>query len=159
MKVIAHRAKDGSNWEKQNEPKQIEIMIKHGFDCEIDLRVINNLLYLGHDLPEYEIFEDFLINNSEHLFIHCKDFASIKYLKYYEEKYGIRFHYFTHENDRYHLTSLNKILTSDLSTISEDIIYISPELFGNKFAKLNENILKQLYGIMTAMPLEYENLL
>lgn len=156
MKIIVHRGTDYLNKENENKPESILKFISLGYNCEIDLRVIDNKLYLGHDLPQYEIDSGFIIDNYKNLFIHCKNFNAIRYLKDWEDKYSeIFFHYFTHENDKYHLTSLNKVLTNDTQYLNNHTIYISPELFGHPFNKLDKSIKDKLWAIMTKNPFAY----
>ena len=53
MRIIAHRANlYGKEKEKENRIEQMELCIENGYDVEIDLRIINNEIYLGHDEPE-----------------------------------------------------------------------------------------------------------
>ena len=60
MKYIAHRGLlDGPNKEKENKPEQIEYTLKQGFDCEIDVWKIDEIFFLGHDSPQYEIEKQF----------------------------------------------------------------------------------------------------
>jgi hypothetical protein len=56
MKLIAHRGLvDGPNATTENHPDQIKTAWSLGFDCEIDLRVVDGKLWLGHDEPQYQI--------------------------------------------------------------------------------------------------------
>ena len=59
MKIIAHRANiNGSNFASENRLSQIKKCIELGYDIEIDIRFLNNKLYLGHDNPQEIISED-----------------------------------------------------------------------------------------------------
>ena len=54
--LIAHRGNtEGRNIAKENSPLYIDDAISKGFDVEIDLRLVNEQLFLGHDLPQYKI--------------------------------------------------------------------------------------------------------
>ena len=54
MKFISHRGNTQStNLNEENNPNYIEKAIELGFEVEIDLRVHNNNLYLGHDKNQY----------------------------------------------------------------------------------------------------------
>ena len=86
MKLIAHRGNiNGVNKIKENEPEYILEAIKLKYDCEIDVRLIDNILYLGHDLPSYQIDINFLLNNSTKLWIHCKNYEALGYLIQYKD--------------------------------------------------------------------------
>ena len=61
MKLIAHRGNiNGPNKEKENKPEYIIEAINKGYYVEIDLWLIDDKLYLGHDNPQYVIEETFL---------------------------------------------------------------------------------------------------
>ena len=67
MKLIAHRGNiNGPNQEMENNPDYILNTLRFGYDCEIDVHLINNELYLGHDAPTYKITVDFLLKNQPH---------------------------------------------------------------------------------------------
>ena len=56
MKFIAHRGNlNGPEPDKENSITQIKKCIELGFDVEIDLRVINEELWLGHDQPKVKV--------------------------------------------------------------------------------------------------------
>ena len=60
---IAHRGNvNGKNESRENSPDYIMEAISLGFYAEIDVWVINDKIYLGHDGPQYEIQKDFLEN-------------------------------------------------------------------------------------------------
>ena len=55
MIFIAHRGLiTGPDFEKENKVATIDFAIKDGFDAEVDLWVLDNKLYLGHDLKDIE---------------------------------------------------------------------------------------------------------
>ena len=60
MIYIAHRGNLNGPNKDENKPEYIKKSISLGFDCEIDIRYINNILYLGHDTPDYKIDLQFL---------------------------------------------------------------------------------------------------
>ena len=56
MKIISHRGNiDGVNTDTENDPNQIDKVIHMGYDVEIDLRIKDDRLFLGHDYLQYEI--------------------------------------------------------------------------------------------------------
>jgi hypothetical protein len=77
MKLIAHRGNVyGPNPELENQPQYILNALSLDYDCEIDVRYINGIYFLGHDNPDYEIGLDFLLKFSHKLWIHCKNFEA-----------------------------------------------------------------------------------
>lgn len=105
MKIISHRGNlNGKNIELENRPDYILEAINKGFDVEIDLRVKDNQLFLGHDIPQYKIDQDFLETNKDSLWIHCKEIEALKKIKNIK---GLN--YFSHHRDDFVLTSLNYV--------------------------------------------------
>ena len=80
--LISHRGNtNGSDIDKENSPTTIAQTINNGFDCEVDLRVVENKLFLGHDLPQFQIELSFLNEFKDKLWIHCKNFEALNYMK------------------------------------------------------------------------------
>ena len=103
MKIISHRGNlFGSNPKTENTSKQISLAIETGFDVEIDLWVINEEPYLGHDNPEHPTTIEFLNQNSSYLWIHCKNIEALTWIR----NKNTKFNYFWHEKDKVTLTSL-----------------------------------------------------
>lgn len=80
MKLIAHRGLIDydpglGSPNNENQPPQIEIAIKAGFDIEIDLRYDEGKMYLGHDTTQYEVQDYTLADWSKNctVYAHCKD--------------------------------------------------------------------------------------
>ena len=60
MKIISHRGNlNGVDSKNENKPETIVKALDLGFDVEIDIRVINGEIYLGHDEPQYKIDLEF----------------------------------------------------------------------------------------------------
>jgi hypothetical protein len=99
--AIAHRGNTkGAFPEMENKPEYIDAVLLRGFHAEIDLRVIDGKLFLGHDTPDYEISLDWLMFRKFQLWIHCKNFEALQLLG------NTDLNYFWHENDAYTITSL-----------------------------------------------------
>jgi len=65
MILISHRGNiNGKNPTRENSPDYIMETISMGYDVEIDIWLIDNDLFLGHDNPQYKIDIDWLKNNS-----------------------------------------------------------------------------------------------
>jgi hypothetical protein len=105
MKLISHRGNlNGPNTEMENNPKYVEEAILRGYDVEIDVRVKEGKLYLGHDEPQYPLDIDWLEKYANKLWLHCKDTEVMS--KFVElDPRGANLHYFWHENDTLTLTS------------------------------------------------------
>lgn len=148
MKIIAHRANiNGSNFASENRLSQIKKCIELGYDIEIDIRFLNNKLYLGHDNPQEIICEDVLFEIKERCWIHCKNLEAINYFN----KFGIIYNYFWHENDKYTLTSKGFIWTYPGGSLCQNSICVMPELElpQNNLSNLKQ---KNFAGICTDFP-------
>lgn len=146
-KIISHRGNlDGKNIELENNPEQIKKVLNMGFDVEIDLRIKNNKLYLGHDEPQYEIDKDFLF--LEGLWIHCKDILAATYCINYAEYLNI----FVHDKEDYALTTQKYIWVYPGKYICTGAksIAVLPELVENWD-------ISNAYGVCTDFPLKYSN--
>ena len=63
MKLIAHRGNtSGPNIDKENDPEYLIQAVDKGFDCEVDVWVIEDKIWLGHDKPTYEVDANFISN-------------------------------------------------------------------------------------------------
>lgn len=101
---ISHRGNlFGKNIEKENSVSYIENAFLFDVDVEIDVWLIENAWYSGHDKPEFEINFEWLQKNDKKFWIHCKNIDSLIALQ------ETNFNYFWHENDKATLTSKNYI--------------------------------------------------
>jgi hypothetical protein len=108
MIKISHRGNlYGPNKELENSPEYIIQAINSGYNVEIDFWVVDNLLYLGHDYPQYKIDQFFLDSYIKKIWLHCKNLDALSYVvnkpKYYKG--------FWHENDKYTITTNHYIWT------------------------------------------------
>ena len=155
MIVISHRGILEGELDVENSPDAIEYAIKLGFYVEVDLRFIDNKLFLGHDQPQYEITYEFLEKNWNKLLVHCKNIQALIYMNNF---YPFSF-YFSNQSDNFTITSTNKVLTNSLDIFDINTLYLSPELYGHKFTKLSPYICNNLLGVITDFPLQYEEYL
>lgn len=88
----------------ENNPRSIENALDQGFHCEIDLHIVDNDFYLGHDEPDYKVDESFLFRNG--MWIHAKNFAAFNWVLSTDGING-----FYHDRDDYALTSVGFIWT------------------------------------------------
>jgi len=138
MKLISHRGNIfKKNIDLENSPSYIDEAIDNLYDVEIDLWFMENKIYLGHDKPQYQINLDFLTQRQEKIWIHCKNFDSLRLL------YGTNFNFFWHEKDKYTLTSKGIIWAYPGQNLSEECVCVMPETINN----YNEEEIKKCYGI------------
>jgi hypothetical protein len=156
MKLIAHRGNiNGPNKELENSPNQILNTLSLGYDCEIDVHLINNNLYLGHDEPQYSIDINFLLENKDKLWIHCKNMEALVFLNEYKE-----LNIFWHENDKYTLTSKNYIWSYIGVETNSKIVCVMPELIGKNYENIVMKKIKEnsLFYLCTDYCINYENI-
>ena len=103
----------------ENSPSYIMAAVDSGFDVEVDVWKVDDLIYLGHDQPQYLIDLSFL--NNERFWCHCKNIDALHYLL--EE--GIRC--FFHSTDDVTLTSDGYIWTYPGKKITKKSICVLPE--------------------------------
>ena len=129
MILISHRGNiNGPNINLENDPDYVNKTIKQGFDCEIDVRIIDNEIYLGHDKPQHLIDIGWLYARRNNLWIHCKDLQTFSRFNTHYNK----FNYFFHDSDLGVLTSHSYIWS--INNVDNGIL-VMPELFDNKLNK------------------------
>lgn len=141
MIPISHRGNlDGRIIELENNKSYIEKAIKDGYDVEIDIRFKNNSLWLGHDEPQEEISIDWLIENSNKLWIHCKDLNSIMFIR---KSNLTQLNYFGHSLDSFVLTSKGFLFCLPSNDLDKNCVLVMPEFFD--FIPTNNN----MHGVLT----------
>jgi hypothetical protein len=124
MKLIAHRGNiNGPNLEKENHPDYINKAIESGYDVEIDVWLINNKWYLGHNSPEYEIKYNFLFDSR--FWLHAKNGEAFD--KLLNDK-NYNFNVFWHTTEDWVLTSKKYIWTYPNKILYLNSICVLPEL-------------------------------
>jgi hypothetical protein len=120
MKLIAHRGLiNGPNKKLENQPHNLKSTLNLGYDCEVDLWMFDNRLYLGHDGPQYNVTPDFIENPK--LWIHAKNLEALNWLIRTE------LNYFWHQNDDYTLTSHKFIWAYPGKELTPHSICVMPE--------------------------------
>ena len=115
MKIISHRGNvRGPLPDKENRPSYIDCAIGNGYDVEIDVRLIDGQLWLGHDGPQYKVEHSWLQPRKEYLWIHCKDLEAAQECCEYQS--------FCHTSDPYTYTTTGKVWLHDLSMKVNDAI-------------------------------------
>lgn len=85
MKLISHRGNINSILvERENTTSYIDEAISQGYDVEIDVRLVYNKLFLGHDAPDYEIDLSWLMDRKKYLWVHTKNFDALSFLIDYD---------------------------------------------------------------------------
>ena len=122
MILISHRGNiEEKKPNQENKPEYIKKALFHGFDVEIDVWYIDNKYYLGHDLPQYEIKEDFLQNAN--LWCHAKNIEAL-----YKMKLNPLIHCFYHISDKVTLTSKGYLWTYPNNKLTDKSICVLPEI-------------------------------
>ena len=120
MKYIAHRGLfRGPDVNLENRPEQIELALQEGYDCEVDLWIVNSDFYLGHDYPDYPIDKKWLERLG--LWIHAKNLDALHWLTTTDLEY------FWHQDDDFVLTSHNYIWTFPGKELTERSVMVMPE--------------------------------
>lgn len=126
--IIAHRGLlDGPDSGLQNHPVQITKALGLGFHVEIDVWYIDDTWFLGHDGPEHSIDLDFLLRNSDKLWIHCKNLNAFFKFK---TDIGHQLNYFFHDTDAVVFTSKNLVWTyfGKRETMHHSSVCVMPEV-------------------------------
>lgn len=121
MILISHRGNiNGKEKESENNPEYINKALTEGYDVEIDVWFINNNFYLGHDIPQFIINKNYLLNTK--LWCHAKNIESLIEMSKYE------IHFFWHESDRVTLTSRKFIWAYPTKKFTKGTIGVLPEV-------------------------------
>ena len=132
MILISHRGNLNGPFESwENEPTYIDLAIKKGYDVEVDVWVKDNLLWLGHDKPQYGVDFKWFTNRLNKLWVHCKNIEALTFFKCC----GYSINYFWHETDTITLTSLNYIWAYPGKQPIKDSIAVMPEINSDDISK------------------------
>jgi hypothetical protein len=137
MKLISHRGNlIGKSNDLENHPDQIMSVLDQDYDCEIDLWVVSNQCYLGHDAPTHKIDWSFL--EKQGLWIHAKNIEAL-----YALSSNRKLNFFWHQEDDFTLTSQGYIWTYPGKPMTTNSVMVLPEWQDPDFKNLNLNC----YGI------------
>jgi hypothetical protein len=127
MILISHRGNvDGKNVELENKPSYIDESIALGYDVEIDVWMIDGVLFLGHDEPQYNITQEWLNLRYKRIWVHCKNMEAMEWFNTIDG-----FNYFWHENDTVTLTSKNYIWAYVGKQPIKRSIAVMPEIYND----------------------------
>ena len=133
----------GPDPKNENKIQQIEEVIKMGFDVEIDVRSIDDKIFLGHDDCIEEVKKDWIEERSNNLWIHCKNLDAVNLFS------KTSFNWFWHQQDDYTLTSKGFVWTYPCRSHSSKSIVVLPELCGDNYEFLCS-------GVCSDFPLKYK---
>jgi hypothetical protein len=141
---ISHRGNiNGKNPNMENNPAYIDDAISEGYDVEIDIRVMDGKIYLGHDEPQYEVDYKWLADRYKNLWIHCKNVESLDFVN------RTRLHWFWHEEDTLTLTSKGYVWVYPGKQPIKNSIAVMPEI--------NEDDVSLCIGICSDQIEKYKN--
>jgi hypothetical protein len=125
VKLISHRGNINGKIENyENEPSYVDLAISEGYDVEIDIWVVDGIIYLGHDKPQYCVAPYWFSHRVKKLWIHCKNIDALLLLKTHNSLYN----YFWHEQDEFTLTSHNYIWAYPRPIAIKNSIAVLPEI-------------------------------
>ena len=143
---IAHRGNIyGPNKERENTEEYINEALKLGFDVEIDVWLINNEWYLGHDEPQHKTTLEFLKNDK--FWCHAKNLCTLSELIKHKD-----IHTFSHDNDPVIITSKGYLWAFPGMPINSETIAVMPERVNN----YSEQQLKNCKGICSDYVAHYK---
>jgi len=116
-----------------------------GFDVEVDVWLIDDQFFLGHDCPQYKI--DIPILLQEGVWCHSKNISAL------ERMLELGAHCFWHEEDAVTLTSRGYVWTYPGKMLTPISVCVMPET-----SKYSEKELKECCGVCTDYPLKYRKL-
>jgi len=149
LKLIAHRGLvNGPSKTLENQPHNIRSTLDRGYDCEIDLWVFDDRLYLGHDGPQYNVTNEFIVNPK--FWIHAKNLEAFHWLT------GTQLTYFWHESDKFTLTSNGYIWSYPEQDLTNKSIRLMPEWADPELTTVKESV---CYAICSDYILKIDGLL
>lgn len=120
--IISHRGNVDGKSMFENDPGFILAALEE-FYVEVDVWYIDGKFFLGHDAPDHQVSENFLLDNNSGLFCHAKNLAAMQALKDLEIE-----HFFWHDQDDRVLTSSGYFWTFPGKDMSKDSIFVMPEI-------------------------------
>ena len=145
MIIISHRGNlEGIDRETENTEQQIQKAICLGFHVEVDVWLINDKVFLGHDGPENESSLSFLKN--EMIWCHAKNIEAFNYLL------ENNVHVFWHQTDDVVLTSLGYLWTFPGKKLTKNSICVLPEN-----SSYSDNEVRSCAGMCTDYPKRYKH--
>ena len=124
MILISHRGNlEGKLTDVENHPDYIDEALNAGYDVEIDIWMLEGVLLLGHDEPQYGISQHWLNQRYDKLWIHCKNVEAMEWFNLIGG-----FNYFWHEEDTMTLTSKGYMWVYPGKQSVKNSIAVMPEI-------------------------------
>ena len=155
MIKIAHRGNfNGPDQSTENSPEQVYKAILAGYNAEVDLWVVDQKLYFGHDKPTYLVDPYFIHQNVTKLWLHCKNLEALDFTlsmpKYYQS--------FWHQEDDFAITSNNYIWTYPGKLVNNKSILVCKDIPSKEILSSNiAGICTPYVGILSLIKLDNQN--
>lgn len=152
MILISHRGNtNGPSPDYENRPELVITLLTQKISVEVDLRYYKNNFYLGHDEPQYEISPEFLLENKDLLWVHCKDKEA------FNQALKLRkVHCFWHQEDDYTMTNFGYVWAyPGKESVSSLCIGVMPESHWSP----EETLKKSFIGICTDYIGQYKSII
>jgi len=125
MIYISHRGNiSGPNEKLENKIEYVQNALDKGYEVEVDVRFENDKFFLGHDVNQFEVNENFLLNKK--IWCHAKTKDALLALE------KIKAHYFWHQEDDYTITSKGFVWTYPGKSLLTSSICVLPEVANYK---------------------------
>ena len=125
MIYISHRGNiSGPNEKFENKIDYIQNALDKGYEVEVDVRFENDKFFLGHDVNQFEVNENCLLNKK--IWCHAKTKDALSALE------KIKAHHFWHQEDDYTITSKGFIWTYPGKSLLTSSICVLPEIANYK---------------------------
>ena len=132
MLLIAHRGNmNGPNPEKENTLEYLGLALAQGYGVEVDIWVIQGMVFLKHDEPTLldrpiDLVELWKLKQNENVFFHCKNIQALVFLTTCD--LAEQSDFFMHDKDKAVLTANGWIWTAYPEHVGEDTIIIAPRM-------------------------------
>jgi hypothetical protein len=151
MILISHRGNtDRINRDLENTKDYIDQAIDKGFEVEIDIWLIDNQLFLGHDKPERKVEFEWLQDRSEKLWIHTKNSDALEFFISHCE---YNFKFFWHTVEPFIITSNGKIWAHEYANVKDPSTCIIPPL---SLEQIENTENRNWYAVCTDFPEVYK---
>ena len=113
IKFVSHRGNfEGPNKARENEPAYIDEALSYCDSVEVDVRMVGDTLFLGHDYPQHKVSAAWLNERHNKLLMHLKDIRSLKFNLRHSLQH---WHYFCHAVDPFTHTSHGLMWLHDIA--------------------------------------------
>jgi len=146
IKIISHRGNLSGKTTDENKTSYIDAAISESFDVEVDVWMVDNTLYLGHDEPQYKISSEWIEKRKNFLWIHAKNKDALSFCL------NNNFHVFWHNTDDYTITSRGYVWAFPGKYVSGNLcVGVLPELHWT----ISETYLQNFFGVCTDYPTKF----